>query len=153
MVIRIRNRQRAKRLDLRRVRQDLAAAGSLLRLENGELSILFTGSAGMRSLNAAFRGIRKETDVLSFPQDVPGAGSTAAQVPRILGDIVISVPRTISQAKEYGTSFRDELRRLLIHGIVHLAGYDHEAGTAERVRMERKEREISRALQGMDQKR
>jgi probable rRNA maturation factor len=67
----------------------------------------------------------------------------------VLGDIVISIPRTVEQAAEYGFAFREELLRLLIHGLLHLAGYDHEKDR-QRLKMEKKERELLHALQGMD---
>ncbi len=97
----------------------------------------------MRALNSRYRGIEKTTDVLSFPMSEKG--STAESGP--LGDIVICVPRTQSQAREYGVSFRAELLRLLVHGLLHLLGYDHETGAYQKTKMEKKERELLNALQ------
>lgn len=169
MVIRIRNQQRSKSLNLRRIRKDLARAASLLCLPDAELSILFVGSARMKSLNSEYRGIPRETDVLSFamnegqlfparasrytlhpPQaDQPGLAPHSS--PSLtLGDIVISVPRASRQAREYGVTFPAELRRLLIHGLLHLAGYDHEKGRYQKARMEKKEKELLYALKEMD---
>lgn len=169
MVIRIRNQQRSKSLNLRKVRKDLAVAGTVLGLAGAELSILFVGSAKMRSLNSAYRGIPRETDVLSFAmnegQTFPARASRymlhppRADQPGLaphsspfltLGDIVISVPRTIQQAEEYGVAFHEELRRLLIHGLLHLAGYDHEKGRYQKARMKKKEKDLLNALKEMD---
>ncbi|NJD56918.1 MAG: rRNA maturation RNase YbeY [Nitrospirae bacterium] len=158
MVIRIRNRQRSKSLNLRKVRKDLAVAGTVIGLAGVELSISFIGSARMKSLNARYRGIPKDTDVLSFPMDTGPIHSASARpvpsapcrLPVLLGDIVISVPRAARQAKAYGVAFHEEIRRLLVHGLLHLAGYDHEAGKYQKARMERKEKELLNALAEMD---
>jgi probable rRNA maturation factor len=125
---------------LRKVRKGLSTALGLLGRENAELSILFVGSTMMKRLNTEYRNIPRETDVLSFPlNDI-----------RILGDIVISVPRTVIQAKNYGTTFDEELFRLLIHGLLHLIGYDHEKNRYQSLKMKEKERELLHAIQGMD---
>ena len=157
MVIRIRNQQRSKSLNLRRIRKDLARAASLLCLADTELSILFVGSARMKSLNAEYRGIPRETDVLSFAmnegQSFPPRASrlTPHSSPSLtLGDIVISVPRASRQAREYEVAFPEELRRLLIHGLLHLAGFDHEKGRYQKARMEKREKELLYALKEMD---
>ncbi len=152
MVIRIRNLQRSKKLNLRKLRKDLAKAAAMLCLDDAELSVVFIGSMRMKSLNAHYRGIPKDTDVLSFPMDAPSERfpSPGHLVPRMLGDIVISVPRAAEQAHACGISFCEELRRLLIHGLLHLAGYDHEKGRHRKALMKRKEQELRHALQEMD---
>jgi probable rRNA maturation factor len=100
----------------------------------------------MRRLNARYRGIDRPTDVLSFPMR---EGRTADEQ-ALLGDIVICVPKAAAQAKEYHVRFYDELLRLLIHGLLHLLGYDHEIDASHRKRMERRERELLNALKTMD---
>ena len=100
----------------------------------------------MRRLNRQYRGLDKTTDVLSFPlceAGVPQPGDA-------LGDIVISIPRAAAQAEEYGVSFRNELLRLLLHGLLHLIGYDHEKNAYQRQRMQRKEKELIDALAPVD---
>lgn len=155
MAIQIKNQQRSKNLNLRRVRQDLAAALSLLGREGAELSILFVGSAKMKQLNRHYRGNPKETDVLSFPMEDARASlhhpthlvhHTSFLAPPLLGDIVISVPKAVEQARAYGTAFSEELLRLLIHGLLHLLGYDHEKTGYQKMRMEKKEKEILHAI-------
>lgn len=135
---------------MRRVRKDLAAAAEGLGLGECELSILFAGSAKVKSLNTAYRGIPKETDVLSFPMDSPSRSATAAGHPVILGDIIISIPKAAAQAREHGVTFQEELRRLLIHGLLHLAGYDHELNRYQKARMLKKEKELLGAVQTVD---
>jgi probable rRNA maturation factor len=95
----------------------------------------------MSSLNGRYRGIAGPTDVLSFP--MMDSGSDA---PSVLGDIVVCVPKVLSQAREYGATFYDELLRLLLHGLLHLLGYDHEVSTYQRRKMEKKERELMHAV-------
>lgn len=137
----------------------MAAALSLLGREEAELSILFVGSAKMKQLNRHYRGNPKETDVLSFPMEDARASlhhtahpthhTSFSSVPPLLGDIVISVPKTAEQARAYGTAFSVELLRLLIHGLLHLLGYDHEKTGYEKMRMEKKEKEILHAVSRM----
>jgi probable rRNA maturation factor len=97
----------------------------------------------MRSLNRRYRGIDGTTDVLSFSLR---EGEFSAIQPALLGDIVISVPVAARQARELGHSLRREIERLLVHGLLHLLGYDHERGEQEAKRMRRKERQLLRAL-------
>lgn len=87
----------------------------------GEVSILFCGDRRMRSLNRAYRGLDRPTDVLAFPAEDPG----------LLGDIVVSVPYAARQAARRGEAVAGELDRLLLHGLLHLLGYDHETDRGE----------------------
>lgn len=99
-------------------------AASLLRAvkqSGAELSIAVVGDREMRPLNAKYRKKNQTTDVLSFlVEDQPVSGG------KILGDVVISVERARCQAKERGKTLKSEMVTLLIHGILHLLGYDHE---------------------------
>jgi len=81
-----------------------------------EVSVLFCGDSRMRSLNRRYRGKDKSTDVLAFPAGHGG----------LLGDIVVSVPFAARQARRRGEPVRREIDRLLLHGFLHLMGYDHE---------------------------
>ena len=90
-------------------------------------------------LNRQYRGKDKPTDVLSFP--------LAHELqPFLLGDVVISVETAARQARRRGYSLREELQTLLIHGVLHLLGYDHEVSRREAIRMHRKEREVKMLL-------
>jgi probable rRNA maturation factor len=99
-------------------------------------------------LNRQHRGIDRTTDVLSFPQTSGPirCGSRNINEASVLGDIVINLHKTDRQAKEYGTTFNEELKRLLIHGLVHLLGYDHETGGPQEKRMLAKEKELAEAI-------
>lgn len=89
----------------------------------------------MHHLNRQYREKDTPTDVLSFPL-------ADELCPALLGDIVISVETAARQARRRRHSLREEMQALLIHGILHLLGYDHEASRSEASRMHRKEREI-----------
>lgn len=115
----------------------LAAAGS----PRGELSVNLIGDRRMRRLNLDYRGQDRTTDVLAFAfREVPGPASP------LLGDVAISVPAAVRQARDAGHSLEDELATLLVHGILHLLGFDHERSPAEARRMHRRERAVLRAL-------
>ncbi len=101
-----------------------------------EVSLLITGDEEIRELNSKFRGFDKPTDVLSFPMDDP----------TLLGDIVISAERTKEQSLSYDVSFYEELSRLLVHGTLHLLGYDHVKGGTEAGKMRRKEASLMESL-------
>jgi len=105
------------------------------------LSVEFVGDHRMRRLNAQYRGRDMTTDVLAFAmREGPGPSSP------LLGDVVISVPQAIRQAAEQGHSIQRELATLLIHGILHLLGYDHERSASEARRMQRKEWALLQAV-------
>jgi rRNA maturation RNase YbeY len=105
------------------------------------LSVEFVGDHRMRRLNAQYRGRDITTDVLAFAmREAPGPRSP------LLGDVVISVPRAAKQADEQKHPLQYELTVLLIHGILHLLGYDHERSEYEARRMRRKERAVLQAV-------
>ncbi|MDH4027313.1 MAG: rRNA maturation RNase YbeY [Nitrospirota bacterium] len=147
MKILLKNRQRRRRLNNKKILRTAGHILSITKHETAELSILFVGDRKMAELNSAYRGIDKSTDVLSFEAGIPVKHGSADEV---LGDIVINIARTESQAKEYGTTFYDELYRLLIHGTLHLLGHDHEASPSRARTMRKKETEIFNALKKMD---
>jgi probable rRNA maturation factor len=89
---------------------------------------LITGDAELRRLNLQFRGKDEATDVLSFPLAPPAAR---------LGDLAISLPRARTQARAFGHSTEDEIRILMLHGILHLTGLDHETDAGRMARAER----------------
>ncbi len=110
----------------------LRRAGRIVGAPRGEVAVLFTQDAEIRRLNLRFRRRNRATDVLAFPD---GRGP-AAEVSRI-GDIVISVPAARRNAREAGQALAGEVRRLLIHGFLHLLGYDHEVDGGEMEKLER----------------
>lgn len=106
-------------------------------LQSLELSILIVDDALMREINLERRGLNKTTDVLSFP-----LYSESPPIPfQILGEVVISMDTCLLQAKEIGHSLIDEFYRLLVHGILHLFGYDHETNEEDAILMRKKEDE------------
>lgn len=109
------------------------------------LSVLLTGDVEIHQLNLHYRGKDKPTDVLSY-----AAGDNSFPDPDpTLGDLVISFETARKQAKEYGVTVERELLRLLIHGILHLIGYDHEkVPRADAQRMRRKENELYLMFEG-----
>ncbi len=115
----------------------LTAAGE----PTAELSIDLVGDRRMRRLNREYRGKDAPTDVLAFPiREAPGPASL------LLGDVVISLPTAARQATVQGHSLETELAALLIHGVLHLCGYDHERNAREAGRMRRKEHAIMQRL-------
>lgn len=108
---------------------------SALECKGADVSLLLTDDEEIAVLNQQFRGKPKPTDVLSFPiQDIDTGH-------RILGDIVISLETAQVQASESTLTFRDEVLQLLIHGLLHLLGYEHEDVPAARVH-EMREKEV-----------
>jgi probable rRNA maturation factor len=91
---------------------------------SGEVEVLLTGDAELKRLNKSFRGKNKPTDVLSFPTPPEIAQAHA-------GDLAISLDTAARQAAAYGHSLRDEVRILLLHGLLHLSGLDHETDDGE----------------------
>jgi probable rRNA maturation factor len=122
-----------------------------------ELSVVLCDDAAIRALNRDWRGKDRATDVLSFPQlaDESGAvrlgGTRSSRSQRNvpgenLGDVVISVDTARRQAKAGGWTLEEETNRLLLHGVLHLLGYDHERGGTEAARMRAEEARLSAAL-------
>ena len=108
------------------------------------VSVSLVGDAAIRRMNREHRGRDAATDVLSFPLYAPGERAGDG-VERLLGDVVISVDTAGRQAAGYDAPLEDEVKRLLIHGILHLLGHDHEAAD-ERIRMEAEERRLADAI-------
>lgn len=116
-------------------RSALASFLRRLGLREVRLSVRLCGDAAIRRLNARHRGHDEATDVLSFPAaEAPGR-------PRLLGDLVVSLPTARRRARALGVPFEDELRLYLAHGLLHLLGHDHHR-SAEARRMARAEREL-----------
>ena len=114
-----------------------------LGLPDVELSVLFTGDRAMRTLNKRYRGKDRVTDVLSF--SFREGAQPSVQTPH-LGDIVIAVPEAVRQARRAGHPVEREIELLLVHGLLHLAGYDHEKCPSETNRMRKKERTLHQLL-------
>lgn len=125
-----------------------AAAGSHSLFAGAELSVCLVDDAYMRELNLQYRGKDSSTDVLSFPQwEQPAAGAPAAGDPAagLLGDVVLSLETAARQAEEYGHSLQREVAFLVVHGVLHLLGHDHDTAAGE-ARMRAREEEVLQAL-------
>jgi probable rRNA maturation factor len=110
------------------------------------LSIYLVDDAEIRDVNRRFRGVDAATDVLSFPllqelQSESAEFKLPPDLPAELGDVLISVERASAQAQEFGHSFERELCYLLVHGMLHLLGYDH-VEESERLQMRRHEEAV-----------
>jgi len=116
----------------RSLAQFLSRARKVVRIR-GQVSVLLTTDEAQRSLNRRFRRKNKPTDVLSFPADHAAAGAA-----KIAGDLSISVPTAQRQAVQHGHSLSTEIKVLMLHGLLHLAGYDHEVESGEMARLERR---------------
>lgn len=141
MSVGIVNRHPGKQLSLRRIKKTAERILSFLHQERTELSLALVGNREIQKLNARYRKKNGPTDVLSFPlgPGFPGAG-------QVLGDVVISVEQAKAQARQRGKKLQQEVEELLIHGILHLLGYDHERSKKEAKVMSDMEKRIRRAL-------
>ena len=120
-------------MDAERWREFGIKALSVIGAEEESATLVFVSDRAMRDLNRRFRGLNKSTDVLSFPAERAEfeAASEAG-----LGDVVISVERAEKQAAENHLSLEEELAQLVLHGLLHLCGYDHETDDGEMNRLE-----------------
>jgi probable rRNA maturation factor len=118
-----------RRPSARTLARFLKEAQAAVRLK-GEVTVQLTTDLAIRRLNRQFRHKDKATDVLSFPAEGIGAEEIA-------GDLAISIPTALRQAIEQGHPLSIEVKVLILHGLLHLAGYDHEADTGQMARRER----------------
>ncbi len=131
----------------RAVRAALAAEGIP---ESCVVNVLLTDDEGIRRVNREFRGVDSATDVLSFPFNelVPGAfeGEDCERDPEsgklLLGDMMISLERCVSQGEEFGHGFEREIQYLSVHSVLHLLGYDHMDEGKMKQQMRAREKEI-----------
>lgn len=121
-----------------------ALAGLKSEKSSGEVVILLTDDAEMRRLNASFRGKDKPTNVLSFPAAPAPSGMKGAES-LFLGDLALGYETCAAEALAEGKLLRDHLSHLVVHGLLHLLGYDHET-EVEAERMEGRERAILATL-------
>ena len=123
--VRITTRAGCKALEPRRVRELVEKTLGSQEAKICEVSVLFCGDEEIARLNAQYLGKNRPTDVLSFSQ-AEGEGFPQGGDIQLLGDIVISTPTARRSAQEYGVTSEEETERLVIHGLLHLLGYDDE---------------------------
>jgi probable rRNA maturation factor len=165
------NEQKAKEITpdfITKLEELLRLAGELEGVTEGEVALSFVDDEAIHELNKQYRGIDKPTDVLSFAMSETGEDEIeihyedseaemeddveegtdegeGASFIEPLGDIIISVPRAIAQAEEYGHSVERELGFLFVHGFLHLIGYDHETEEEEKKMFAKQENVLQKA--------
>ena len=143
------NLQRKVKLDLAPIRAFVAnLTRSVDEVEIKTFSVAFVSDNRMKQLNSMFRGKDATTDVLSFPREpdefTSNLPTADGQLPTVfLGDIVISAEQAQKQAAENDLSLENEIKQLILHGLLHLCGYDHETDNGE---MNRRELELREKL-------
>jgi probable rRNA maturation factor len=156
------NRQRQVRVSIHELELFLSRALRLVRLPAGAIGVCFVTNVQIARWNRAYRGKKSPTDVLSFPANAPqrarrksksrakpGAAPTrrasrpSESLDSYLGDIAIAPAVARKNARRFGRAFSDEMRILILHGILHLLGYDHETDSGQ---MDRREARLRRAL-------
>lgn len=131
------NRQSGTRVDLEDARRAAQRIRSILKLGRRDFNVCFVGDQEIARLNKTYRNKPRATDVLSFPWNAGGRRTPGGrEFEAFLGDIIIS-PRTAGRnARDEGHSLRTEIRWLMLHGVLHLMGYDHETDSGEMVALE-----------------
>jgi probable rRNA maturation factor len=137
MGILIDNRQKKFKIPLRKLKLKAGAILNALDCPDGELSIVIVDDAGIKALNSEYLNRNRPTNVLAFPMR---EGLFPDIRPTLLGDVVISVETADAEALAADMSYADRFDELLVHGILHLFGYDHENDEAQALEMERKTR-------------
>jgi len=150
------NLQRKVKLDISEFRTYIGNLSSVVDEADGmTFSVAFVSDKRMTELNKFFRGKDSTTDVLSFPHEVDvfegksdgfshsDAGASEGVTPNFLGDIVISAEQAERQAKENKLSLENEIEQLILHGLLHLCGYDHETDSGQ---MNRRELDLRKKL-------
>ena len=131
-MIEVVNRQRKKKIEPEAWTTIASEMLEAIGKPQSSATIAFVSDTKIRELNRRFRGIDSATDVLSFPDGV----TERQRQGQNLGDIAVSVERAELQAKENGLRFDEEISQLILHGLLHLCGYDHETDNGEMNRLE-----------------
>jgi len=130
-------------MDQKKLKRKIKTILNDLGFPEAELSLVLTDDEALASLNEKYRGQKGPTNVLSFPQR---EGEFSQVNPFLLGDVVISVETALKEAQLAGRPLDWAVDRLIIHGLLHLAGFDHEAQGSDEAAMENKQRELMARL-------
>ena len=130
-MIEVVNRQRRQKIEMEPWKELAEQILKVIGNDQRSATIAFVSDKKIRELNSRFRGINKSTDVLSFP----------AEEPDNLGDIAISVDTAAAQSVQNGLTLNEEISQLILHGLLHLSGYDHETDNGEMNKLELKLRQ------------
>lgn len=144
MPIHVRNRQRSVAIRTAVVKQQAQQMMAYLGCPARELSVVFGNDRLLHTLNHSYRDKDRPTNVLAFPQAPTYVGEPVAD---LLGDVVISLPTAAREAEALQQTLEERVVYLLLHGLLHLLGYDHEGSVAARRRMETLERRVLAHLQ------
>jgi probable rRNA maturation factor len=139
MDIQIANRQKRHPLSLRKIRRRTRIILDALKSPEAEISILLVDDLQIAAMNRKFLGREGPTNVIAFPMQ---EGRFSGLSPDLLGDVVISVDTAHREARDAELALEERLTQLLVHGLLHLHGYDHEHNAAEARRMAAKSRRL-----------
>ena len=139
MPIYIRNKQKKLKINTSKVRRTVNKILALLDLVGKEVSVLLVDNESIREINKKYLGRDTATNVISFAM---AEGLHGSVNPALIGDIVISVEKALTDSRRSGMPMEDEIDFLLLHGILHLIGYEHEIDETGAQRMKAKEREL-----------
>ncbi len=146
MAILISNRQDKHHISLEKIEKTAQTLSDLLGQSDSELSIVLTDDADIAQINQEYLQHEGPTNVISFPMQ---EGEFSGINPQMLGDVVISLDTALKEAQDAGISLEERFNDLLIHGIMHLLGYDHE-NEEDEAEMEAKSRELKEMLRHAD---
>jgi probable rRNA maturation factor len=144
MPIHLRCEQKKANFNLRVITRSLQKCLRRLNFPQAEISVLITNDKTIRSLNRQYRGVDQATDILSFGMREQRHGNEPLPPhPQVLGDLVVSLPFVARQAQVQGVPLQTEMHFILIHGLLHLLGYDHTTRSQE-LRMSALHRALAR---------
>ena len=146
MEVLIDNRQSRYTISLKKIEQTVQVVLSALECPDGELYILLVDDSEMAKINETYLGRLGPTNVIAFPMR---AGRFSEITPSLLGDVVISADTAHREGQNAGLKMGDRLDQLLIHGILHLCGYDHENTKTEARRMDKKAEELLKVIKDL----
>ncbi|MBU1341078.1 MAG: rRNA maturation RNase YbeY [Proteobacteria bacterium] len=136
--------QQKKKIPTVKIRKKTKQILSALGCDAHEISIVITDDKEIQQLNKMYRDVDKPTNVLAFPMQ---EGQYTDITPGLLGDVVISCETAQKEADDAGITLLERMSQLLIHGILHLVGFDHEKSRADYLKMEEKSRELLRIIE------
>jgi probable rRNA maturation factor len=144
MDIQIANRQKRHPISLRKLRRRTRIILDALKSPEGEISLLLVDDPQIAAMNRRFLGREGPTNVIAFPMR---EGRFSGLSPNLLGDVVISVDTAHREARAAGSAVDERIAQLLVHGILHLYGYDHENDAADARRMAAKSRRLLKLIE------
>jgi probable rRNA maturation factor len=147
MAIEIKNLNKKRKIDLSKLKIPALIASKHVWKNNASINIIFVSNQGIRALNRRYLGEDRSTDVIAFPTSGPerflcGGNSSKSE---FRGDIAISSDKALQNAALYGSSFREELARYVIHGVLHLGGYEDTTPRKRGVMMKKEEELLEKA--------